>query len=198
LAFGAIVVTCHAAHAARVRCEAGIKCLSRTEKQEGPTLVARKCGHNFHMSLRSEVRRHRDTKRQSGLPNLLLALSVSTTSAYSNLGVSQGIEPRTSATNSISLPLSHISCGGDGGRGGQRRRYRCHYCRRQQPTPKPTQPQLDDGGKGGRGETKASSSSSLSCKDNNDSPPKLCQANAQANSTTNGLQGGGMVLCLGV
>jgi hypothetical protein len=49
-----------------VRCEAGIKCLSRTEKREGPTLVARKCGHDFHMSLQSEVRRHRDTERQSG------------------------------------------------------------------------------------------------------------------------------------
>ncbi len=95
---------------ARVRCKAGIKCLSHTEKQEGPTLVAQKCGHEFHISLRSEVRRHRDTKRQSGLPNLLLALSVSTTSAYSNLGISQGFEPPTSATNSISLPLSHISC----------------------------------------------------------------------------------------
>jgi hypothetical protein len=94
---------------ARVWCEAGIKCLSCTEKQEGPTLVARKCGHEFHISLRSEVRRHRDTKRQSGLPNLLLALSVSTTSAYSNLGVLQGFEPPTSATNSISLPLSHIN-----------------------------------------------------------------------------------------
>jgi hypothetical protein len=106
----AIVVTCHTAHVARVRCKAGIKCLYHTEKWEGPTLVARKCGHELHMSLRSEVRRHRDTKRQSGLPNLLLALSVSTTSAYSNLGVLQGFEPPTSATNSISLPLSHISC----------------------------------------------------------------------------------------
>ncbi len=110
LGVGAIVVTCHATHVARVRCEAGIKCLSRTEKREGPTLVARKCGHEFHMSLRSEVRRRRDTKRQSGLPILLLALPVLTTSAYSNLSVSQGIEPRTSATNSVSLPLSHISC----------------------------------------------------------------------------------------
>ena len=110
LAFWTIVVTCPAAHVAGVRGEAGIKCLSRTEKREGPTLVAQKCGHDFHMSLRSKVRKHRDTKHQSGLPNLLLALSVSTTSAYSNLGVLQGIEPRTSATNSISLPLSHISC----------------------------------------------------------------------------------------
>ena len=101
-------------HLARVRCEAGIKCLSRTEKREGPALVARKCEHDFYMSLRSEVRRLSDTKRQLGLPNLLLALSVSTTSAYSNLGVLQGIEPRTSATNSISLPLSHISCVGFG------------------------------------------------------------------------------------
>jgi hypothetical protein len=95
---------------ARVQCKVGIKCLSCTEKQEGPTLVAKKCGHEFHISLRSKVRRHRDTKRQSGLPNLLLALSVSMTSAYSNLGVLQGFEPPTSATNSISLPLSHISC----------------------------------------------------------------------------------------
>jgi hypothetical protein len=74
------------------------------------------------MSLRSKVRRHRDTKRQSGLPNLLLALSVSTTSAYSNLGVSKGFEPLTSATNSISLPLSQRSrlARGEevGGRGG--------------------------------------------------------------------------------
>jgi hypothetical protein len=61
------------------------------------------------MSLRSKVRRHRDTKRQLGLPNLLLAVLVSTTSAYSKLGVLQGFEPPTSATNSISLPLSHIS-----------------------------------------------------------------------------------------
>jgi hypothetical protein len=95
---------------ARVQCEAGIKCLSCTEKQEGPTLVTRKCGHEFHISLRSKVRRQRYTKCQSGLPNLLLALSVSMTSAYSNLGVLQGFEPLTSATNSISLPLSHISC----------------------------------------------------------------------------------------
>jgi hypothetical protein len=35
----------------------------------------------------------------------------STTSPYSNLGVLQGFEPPTSATNSVSLPLSHISCG---------------------------------------------------------------------------------------
>jgi hypothetical protein len=90
-------VTCHTAHMARVRCKVGIKCLSCTEKQEGPTLVARKCGHEFYISLRSKVRRHRDTKRQSGLLNLLLALSVLTTSAYSNLGVLQGFEPPTSA-----------------------------------------------------------------------------------------------------
>ncbi len=87
----------------------GIKCLSCTEKQEGPTLVTRKCGNEYHISLHSKVRRHRDTKRQSGLPNLLLALSVLTTSTYSNLGVLQGFEPPTSATNSVSLPLSHIS-----------------------------------------------------------------------------------------
>ncbi len=56
------------------------------------------------------MRRQRDTKRQPGLPHLLLALSVLTTSAYSNLGVLQGFEPPASATHSISLPLSHISC----------------------------------------------------------------------------------------
>ncbi len=109
--WGEIVVTRHTAHMARVRCEAGIKCIFCTEKQEGPTLVAQKYRHKFHISLCSKVRRHRDTKRQSGLPNLLLVLSVSMTSAYSNLGVSQGLEPPTSATNSVSLPLSHISCG---------------------------------------------------------------------------------------
>jgi hypothetical protein len=104
LAIGAIIVTCHTAHMARVRCKVGIKCLSCTEKQEGPTLVAQKCGHKFHISLRSKVRRHRDTKHQSGLPNLLLALLVLTASAYSSLGVLQGFEPPTSATNSVSLP----------------------------------------------------------------------------------------------
>ncbi len=109
MAIGAIVET-HHIDMARVQCEVGIKCLSCTEKREGPTLVAQKCGHKFHISLRSKVRRHRDTKRQSGLPNLLLALLVSMTSAYSNLGVLQRFKPPTSATNSISLPLSHISC----------------------------------------------------------------------------------------
>jgi hypothetical protein len=43
LGIWAIVVTCHTAHMARVGCKAGIKCLSSTEKREGPTLVARKC-----------------------------------------------------------------------------------------------------------------------------------------------------------
>jgi hypothetical protein len=32
-----------------------------------------------------------------------------TTSTYSNLSVLQGFEPPTSATNSVSLPLNHIS-----------------------------------------------------------------------------------------
>jgi hypothetical protein len=45
----AIVVTCHAAHMARGQCKAGIKCLSCTEKQEGPTQVTQKRGHEFHM-----------------------------------------------------------------------------------------------------------------------------------------------------
>ncbi len=86
-------------HIARVQCKAGIKCLSYTAKQEGPTLVEQKCGHKFCMSLRNQVGKHGDTKRQLGaVPILLLALWVSTTSAYSNLGVSQGFEPPTSAT----------------------------------------------------------------------------------------------------
>ncbi len=59
-------------------------------KQEGPTLVAQKCGHEFHVSLRNQVGRHRNTKHQSGaVPILQLALLVLMTSAYSNLGVLQ-------------------------------------------------------------------------------------------------------------
>jgi hypothetical protein len=49
LGVGAFVVTRHAAHTARVQCKAGIKCLSCTAKQEGPTQVAQKCGQEFHM-----------------------------------------------------------------------------------------------------------------------------------------------------
>jgi hypothetical protein len=97
-------VTCHTVHMARVQCKAGIKCLSCAEKQEGPTQVAQKCGHKFHISLRSKVRRHRDTKHQLGLPNLLLALLVLTTSAYSNLGVSQGFEPLTTSEECYKNP----------------------------------------------------------------------------------------------
>ncbi len=41
-----------AAHVARVQCEAGIKCLLGTEKQEGPTQVVQKHGHKFHMGMR--------------------------------------------------------------------------------------------------------------------------------------------------
>ncbi len=55
MAFGAIVVTCHAAHAARVRRKAGIECLSCTEKQEGPTLVARKCGHDCGIVVKGAI-----------------------------------------------------------------------------------------------------------------------------------------------
>jgi hypothetical protein len=108
---GAILVTHHAAHMARVWCKAGIKCLSHTAKQEGPTQVAQKCGHKFHIGMCNQVERHRtysghysgvfvapkntrnaETKRQSGaVPILLLALSASTTSAYSSLGVLQGL-----------------------------------------------------------------------------------------------------------
>ncbi len=95
LAFGAISVTRHAAHMARVRCEAGIKCLCCTAKQEGPTLVPQKCRHKFHMGLCNQVGRHGDTKRQLGaVPILLLALLVSMTRAYFNLGVLQGLNPQ--------------------------------------------------------------------------------------------------------
>jgi hypothetical protein len=48
------------------------------------------------MGLGNKVGRHGDTKRQSGaVPILLLALLVSMTSAYSNLGVLQGLNPQS-------------------------------------------------------------------------------------------------------
>jgi hypothetical protein len=103
-------VTCHAAHMARVQCKAGI-CLSHTKKREGPTQVAQKGGHEFHMGACNKVGRHglysghysgvfiapknaqnADTKCQSGPgPILLLAILASMTSAYSSLGVLQGL-----------------------------------------------------------------------------------------------------------
>jgi hypothetical protein len=93
--FGAIVVTCHAVHISRVQCKVGIKCLSCTAKQEGLTLVARKCGHKFHIGLYNQVGRHVATKHQWGaVPILLLALLISRTSTYSNLGVLQGLNPQ--------------------------------------------------------------------------------------------------------
>jgi hypothetical protein len=95
LALGAILVTCHAAHMARVQWEAGIKCLSCTAKQEGPTQIAQKCRHKFHIGVHNQVGRHGDTKRQSGaVPILLLALLVLLTSTYFNLGVLQGLNPQ--------------------------------------------------------------------------------------------------------
>jgi hypothetical protein len=114
MAFGAIVGTCQAAHMARVRCEARIKCLSCIEKQEGPTQVTRKCGHEFHIGARKQVGRHglysghfsgvfvapknaqnAESKHQSGaVPILLLALLALMTIVYSSLGVLQGLNPR--------------------------------------------------------------------------------------------------------
>ncbi len=105
LGIGAIVVTCHTAHIARVWCKAGIKCLSFIEKQEGPTQVAQKRRHKIHMGTGNQVGRHglysghysrvfvapknaqnAETKRQSGkVPTLLLALSALTTGAYSSV-----------------------------------------------------------------------------------------------------------------
>ncbi len=94
LAFGVIVVTCFAVHMARVQFKAGLKCLSHSAKQNGITLAAQKCGLKFHMGLHNQVGRHGDTKHHSGaVPILLLASLVLMTSAYSNLGVWQGLNP---------------------------------------------------------------------------------------------------------
>ncbi len=111
---GAIVVTHHATHMARVWCKAGIKCLSCTEKQVGPNQVVQKFRHKFHMGVRNQVGRHglysghysgvfvtpkcawnAETMHQSGaVPILLLAILALMASAYSSLGVLQGLNPQ--------------------------------------------------------------------------------------------------------
>ncbi len=113
LGIGAIIVTCHAAHMARVQCKVGIKCLSCTEEQEGPTQDTQNRGHEFHMGTCDQVGRHEPysghysgvfiapknaqnakTKHQhqsGAVPILLPAISASMTSAYSSLGVLQGL-----------------------------------------------------------------------------------------------------------
>ncbi len=45
----AIMVTRGTVHMARVQCKAEIKCLSCTEKQEGPTQVTQKHGQEVYM-----------------------------------------------------------------------------------------------------------------------------------------------------
>jgi hypothetical protein len=60
---------------------------------------------------RSKNARNAETKRQSGaVPTPLLALSASTTSPYSSLGVSRESNPQPQPLKASVVPLSHISC----------------------------------------------------------------------------------------
>ncbi len=124
---GSIIVTPHAAHMARVRCKVRIKCLSCTEKQEGPTQVTQKSRHEFCMGACNQVERHglysghysgvfvapknawnAESKHKSrAVPIALLAILALTTSTYSSLGVLQGWTPNVSYLKRQSTTQPH-------------------------------------------------------------------------------------------
>jgi hypothetical protein len=103
-------------------------CLAQRNKK-APLLVAQKRKHKFYIGMRNQVGRHglysghypgvfaapdnaqnAETNRQSGaVPILLLTLLALTTSQPWCFA---GFEPPTSATESVSLSLGHISRGG--------------------------------------------------------------------------------------
>ncbi len=103
-------------------------CLIQRNKK-APLLVAQNCEHKFYIGMRNQVGRHglysrhysgvfvapknaqnAETKRWSGaVPILLLAILALTTSAYSSLGVLQGLNPRRQLLK-VSVPLGHINC----------------------------------------------------------------------------------------
>ncbi len=109
---GAIVVTCHTAYVATVRCEAGNQVPVSYRETRRPHSRRTKVQTQIFISARNQARRHRVycgnypehsslqecTKRrnQASVRDLLiplLALSASTTSAYSSLRVSRESNP---------------------------------------------------------------------------------------------------------
>ncbi len=67
-------------------------------------------GHYPRIFVTPKNARNTETKHQSGaVPILLLALSASATSTYTNLGVLQESNPQPQLLKASGLPLSHIS-----------------------------------------------------------------------------------------
>jgi hypothetical protein len=68
-------------------------------------------GHDPRIFVAPKNARNSEIKHWSGaVPMPLLALSASTTSAYTSLGVLQELNPRPQLLKESGLPLSHISC----------------------------------------------------------------------------------------